>query len=127
MRRLCSITTILFLALVMAACVAPPAGVGQAAPAPETTVSTIPASADEGSSDEEGPTYEEIIAVAETQKGLITMHHADDTWWWELPADILGRELLWYSELAKAPAGYHGESDSLQIGRAWWASSGAGT
>jgi hypothetical protein len=110
MRRLLATAAILLLALTLGACVATPP------PTHGTTASTKEPPSDAESSEEDAPSYEEIIADAETQKGLIMIHHKDDKWWWELPTSLLGREILWYSELAKAPAEYDPFMDSLEIG-----------
>lgn len=50
--------------------------------------------------------YEEVITdEAITQPGLITIHKVGPHWYFELPADSLGVDMLWYAEFGDSPAG----------------------
>jgi hypothetical protein len=48
--------------------------------------------------------YEDIVAYAETQSGVMTIHQIGDLWLLEIPPDMLGRPFYWYSELSRVPA-----------------------
>lgn len=51
--------------------------------------------------------YKEVItAEAKTQTGLFKVHRIDDKVFWEIPANLLDRDMLWHVELAEvAPGG----------------------
>lgn len=50
--------------------------------------------------------YEDVVTKeAVTQSGMIKVHRIDDKVLWELPADFLGRELLWQTEIAELGQG----------------------
>lgn len=49
--------------------------------------------------------YDEVITKeAKTQPGLFKVHRIDEKVYWEIPADKLGRDLLWQAEIAELPA-----------------------
>ena len=50
--------------------------------------------------------YEDLVANAITQQGILTIHQMEDQWYLEIPQDMLGRPFYWYSELSKVPAGF---------------------
>lgn len=48
--------------------------------------------------------YRDLIpADAFTEQGVFTVHAANGRWYFELPASILGREMLWHAEIDAAP------------------------
>ncbi len=49
-------------------------------------------------------TYNDIIAYADTQQGVLTIHQFGDLWLLEIAPEMLGRPFYWYSELSQAPA-----------------------
>jgi hypothetical protein len=50
--------------------------------------------------------YEDVItAKAKTTKGVFTVHQIEDKVYFEIPASIYGKLMLWTSEVAKAPPG----------------------
>lgn len=50
--------------------------------------------------------YQKLLAGATTQRGVVDVHHAKDRWFVEVPKALLGRDLLWSSELAEMPTGF---------------------
>ncbi|MDE3253500.1 MAG: zinc-dependent metalloprotease, partial [Bacteroidota bacterium] len=67
----------------------------------------------------QGPkAYKDVItAKAITQKGLFTVHKVDDHYYFEIPQDILGREILAVSRFSKVAGGggkYGGEEVNQQ-------------
>ena len=50
--------------------------------------------------------YEDLVANAITQQGILTIHQVEDQWYLEIPQDMLGRPFYWYSELSKVPAAF---------------------
>jgi hypothetical protein len=51
--------------------------------------------------------YGDVITdEAITQEGVVTVHQVGDRWFLEIPSDLLGREIFWYSELAQMPASF---------------------
>ena len=61
--------------------------------------------------------YEEMVANAITQQGVLTIHQLEDQWYLEIPQDMLGRPFYWYSELSKVPGGFNTfRADYGQIG-----------
>jgi hypothetical protein len=57
-----------------------------------------------GQDDEPPSGYADIIHDgAVTESGFFTTHAVDGRWYFELPADILGRDLLWHAEIDAAP------------------------
>ena len=62
--------------------------------------------------------YKEIITdKAVTKKGLFTVHKIDDRYYFEIPEDILGREILAVTRFTKVPGGggkYGGEEVNQQ-------------
>lgn len=88
------------------------------APAPEGDIQ----SGEEGSPPEESdPTdmmgedfsgdqipYEDFVATAEKQSGIFNVYHSEEgQWYWEIPEALLGQDLLWYTELTKAPSSFY--------------------
>lgn len=64
--------------------------------------------------------YAEVVTKdAVTQSGLLKVHRIDDKVLWEIPPSLLGRELLWQTELAEVPQGgnYPGASLGTRIVR----------
>ena len=50
--------------------------------------------------------FDEIItAEAKSDPGLITVHRLDDKIFYEVPSDILGKDLLWVTQIEKTGAG----------------------
>lgn len=51
--------------------------------------------------------YADLVASAEKASGLFTVYHiAENQWYWEIPSALLGQDLLWYTELTKAPSSF---------------------
>lgn len=48
---------------------------------------------------------EVITKDARTTRGLFTIHRLKDKVFYEIPARVLGRDMLWYTEVTKSPAG----------------------
>ncbi len=71
--------------------------------------------------DEEGiQLYSEVITdEAESDDGLFTVHNIDDTYYYEIPDSLLGREMLVVSRIAQTPnnLGYGGEKNNTQTVR----------
>jgi hypothetical protein len=50
--------------------------------------------------------YKDVVtAEAKSQDGMFKVHRIDDKVLWEIPERLLGRELLWSTEVAKLPTG----------------------
>ena len=119
-----TILLIVAAALLLTACtvaVQPLPGAATAQPASEAAAPDAPA-APASEADEAGQAaasdadlYAELLANSVTDTGLITTHHMGERWFLEIPADLLGRELFWYSELAEMPASFVGVA-GLQVG-----------
>lgn len=45
--------------------------------------------------------YEELVAKATVQQGLFTIYQVENNWYLEIPADLMGRDFYWYSELSQ--------------------------
>jgi membrane-bound inhibitor of C-type lysozyme len=93
---------VLLISLVASVTFAAPAAVlaqenppGQAEPDPAQA-------ADEG----EVSLYDQLQSDAQRQDGVLTIYEMDGSWYWELPADLLGQDLFWYAELSRTPADY---------------------
>jgi hypothetical protein len=51
--------------------------------------------------------YNEIItAEAKSEPGVFTVHHVGEKYYFEIPPDLLNREMLWATEIAQLPAGF---------------------
>lgn len=49
--------------------------------------------------------YKEVVtADAKTQQGVFLVHRIDEKILWEIPAEMLGRDFLWQTEIAEIPA-----------------------
>jgi hypothetical protein len=92
-------------------------------PQESDTIATTPdtAAAEE---DEEGRgplrPFDEVIPVdAITDEGLFTVHQVDEDYFFEIPDEMLGRELLLQTTITRAPAGvaYGGERESMSVVR----------
>jgi hypothetical protein len=88
-----------------------PAGASQrrvpvpaAEPAPAAKVAT-PRPVAGGTADLRGRYAEVITPAASTLPGLFTVHRVGNQVYYEIPGSALGREMLWYTELAQAPVG----------------------
>ena len=50
--------------------------------------------------------YKEVVTdAAKTQNGLFKVHQVDDKVYWEIPANLYGRDILWQTEIAEQPHG----------------------
>ena len=50
--------------------------------------------------------YDEVITKeAKTQTGMFKVHRLDDKVYWEIPANLMGRDFIWQAELAQLPKG----------------------
>jgi hypothetical protein len=64
--------------------------------------------------------YEEVItSAAVSDEGLFTVHKVDDKWYYEIPTDLLEREMLLVSRRARTAQniGYGGEKNNTQTVR----------
>lgn len=59
--------------------------------------------------------YEDVVAHAVTQQGVLTLHQLGDMWLLELPQDMLGRPFYWYSELSQTPADLIVDDPGLRV------------
>ena len=59
--------------------------------------------------------YEDLVANAITQQGILTIHQVEDQWFLEIPQDMLGRPFYWYSELSKVPAAFASMAAGLSM------------
>ena len=62
--------------------------------------------------------YREVITdKAVSMRGLLTVHHIEEKYFFEIPDSIFGREIMAVTRLAKAPtrAGYGGEEANRQV------------
>jgi hypothetical protein len=50
------------------------------------------------------PYADVITKEAKSQDGLFKVHRIDDRVFWEIPAKLLGRDMLWQTEIATGPA-----------------------
>ncbi len=48
--------------------------------------------------------YDWLIDNAITQPGALTLHQLGESWFLEIPQDVLGRHFYWYSELSRVSA-----------------------
>lgn len=86
--------------------------------APAASKSQGPARGGKGG--DEMKKYSEVITdKAETDEGLFTVHKVDDTYYYEIPDALLGKEMLLESRIAKTAdnIGYGGEELNTQIVR----------
>ena len=117
-RRTRPFALVLSLALLVVAtgCIRPFA---RPAPAPSASAGGAPAPRGGGGGDEDGPEpYSEIVTEeAVTDSGMVHVHRVDDKWLFEIPEDILGREILLVSRLASVPdgMGYGGQKANTQV------------
>ncbi len=63
--------------------------------------------------------YKEVVdSTAVTQKGLFTVHKADDKWLFEIPDSLIGREIMTITRFSKTAAGggiFGGEEVNRQV------------
>ena len=63
-------------------------------------------------------TFSDIITdEAKTMEGMVNVHQVDDKYYFEIPDEIFGRDILAITRIAKAPtgAGYGGEQENEQV------------
>lgn len=87
-------------ALTLAALAAFPCGSARAADAPVAGPAPAKAAADDASA------YRTLLAGATTRQGLVSVHEVKGRWYVEVPKALLGRDVLWSSELAEMPTGF---------------------
>ncbi|MCY3599426.1 MAG: DUF5118 domain-containing protein, partial [Gemmatimonadetes bacterium] len=72
-----------------------------------------------GGDDEDGPEpYAEVVTEeAVTDSGMVHVHRVDDKWLFEIPEEVLGRDILLVSRLAAVPEGmgYGGQKANTQV------------
>ncbi len=64
--------------------------------------------------------YEDVItAKAKTRAGLFKVHNIEDKWYYEIPENLYGRDMLMYNEIAQAPPGigYSGRPGNTRMVR----------
>ena len=62
--------------------------------------------------------YDEVITKeAKTDEGLFSVHKVDDTYYYEIPDSLLGREMLMVTRISKTAdkLGYGGEKANTQV------------
>lgn len=70
------------------------------------TPSSLPLPTSSGDEDTEVQPYDDVItAEAETQQGLFTVHRVGNKFYFEIPAGVMGRDMLWHVETAAVPPG----------------------
>src|SRR5579872_6210150 len=80
-------------------------------PAPAGDTKTTASKPEEKKPDEKKPPkgpkpFKEVItAEAKSQVGLFNVHQIDDKYYFEIPANMLGREMLWQTEMEQVGAG----------------------
>ena len=82
---------------------------------PDAPGDTIPEPPDP---EEERPSYEELIPpTAESDDGLFTVHKVDDRRFFEVPVDLLGRELLLQTRITRTAtgAGFGGQRETTAV------------
>lgn len=51
--------------------------------------------------------YAEVITKdAKSDEGLFTTHQIDDKWYWEIPKNVLGKDILWNTDLERSQSFY---------------------
>lgn len=51
--------------------------------------------------------YAEVITKdAKSDEGLFTTHQIDDKWYWEIPKNVLGKDILWNTDLERSQTFY---------------------
>lgn len=59
--------------------------------------------------------YADVITKdAKSDEGLFTTHQIDDKWYWEIPKSILGKDILWNTDLERSQAFYGFGQTELQ-------------
>jgi hypothetical protein len=69
--------------------------------------------------EQEAKTYQDVVGEAESDEGLFTLHQIDDKLMYEIPLDMMGREMLLLTRVSKAPAGagYGGSKSNTSVVR----------
>ncbi len=96
----------------------PPAPEEPPAPSPDTfPVEPVRPDARRGNGNGLTPYDEVVTDEAESREGLFTIHRIDDTWLFEIPDSILGREILLQTRVTRAPTGmgFGGEEESSVV------------
>ena len=106
----------LSLLIVATGCIRPFA---RPAPGPSASGGGGPGARSGGGADDDGPEpYSEVVTEeAVTDSGMVHVHRVDDKWLFEIPEEILGREILLVSRLASVPEGmgYGGQKANTQV------------
>ena len=106
----------LSLLIVATGCIRPFA---RPAPGPSASGGGGPGARGGGGDDDDGPEpYSEVVTEeAVTDSGMVHVHRVDDKWLFEIPEEILGREILLVSRLASVPEGmgYGGQKANTQV------------
>jgi len=106
----------LSLLIVATGCIRPFA---RPAPGPSASGGGGPGARGGGGADDDGPEpYSEVVTEeAVTDSGMVHVHRVDDKWLFEIPEEILGREILLVSRLASVPEGmgYGGQKANTQV------------
>src|SRR5262245_55401737 len=65
------------------------------------------------------PYADVITATAKSEPGVFTVHRIDERVLFEIPANMLNREMLWTTEIAQLPAhlGYGGQAVNNKVVR----------
>ncbi|MDH3456129.1 MAG: zinc-dependent metalloprotease [Gemmatimonadota bacterium] len=104
MKRFLSVATLLFTAAGLSACAQ---GRAQTAPTPKPSESR--------NNDQKIKPYNEVITKeAKSDSGLFIVHQVEDKWYYEIPREVLEREMLVVSRRAQTAAnvGYGGEKNN---------------
>lgn len=103
--------------LLLSSCASLGTGSKKEAPAPAKAAQNGPAAKPK----QEGPkAFSEVIKKgAVTDEGLFHVHKVDDKFYYEIPDELLGREMLMVSRIARTASniGYGGEKNNTQVVR----------
>jgi hypothetical protein len=107
MPSLRSMLNMLFTLLAVAALPACAArGSGAATPPPAQAQAERDAAPDRDASDDGMRPYAEVIPdSAVTREGLFDVHQVGDDWFWEIPSDMLGREMILITRVTRTASG----------------------
>ncbi len=93
------------LLLGLMACVAPKNHIESEAPLTETSTPEPEPDPETKKPKSKFKEYDDLItAAAVSDSGLFVVHHVEDTYYYEVPFDLLGRDMLLVSRIAKIPA-----------------------
>lgn len=104
--------------LAIAACAFP--ALAQKKPPAKTQTTPAPAQQPQPPKPGELKKYEDVVTKdAKTQTGMFKVHRVGDKVYWEIPPSLLGRVMLWQTEIAQLPAdaGFPGTPAGVRVVR----------